>query len=448
MEEKKPVIGLKDLSRLAASEGIVLLKNENEVLPLVDQTISVFGRIQHNYYKSGTGSGGLVNVDEVISMIDAFLESPFVKVNTELLEIYRQFEKENPFNAGSGLWASEPWSQVEMPLTDEMVIDARKLSEVAIVIIGRTAGEDRDNSDTEGSYRLSKGEELMLQKVTSQFDKVVVVLNTGNVIDMSFMDKYVISSVLYVWHGGQEGARACVDVLTNLVSPSGKLPDTIAYQLSDYPSYKTFGGHEESIYEEDIYVGYRYFSTFHESAVRYPFGFGLSYTTFNYHVIQVNLEETISMTVKVKNEGKYAGKEVVQVYVSQPQGLLGKPKKVLVQFAKTGVLKPGEAEVLSLNFDPYDFSSYDEMGLTGYPSSYVLEQGKYIIELSSDSQTVFADVLYEVIETRQIMKCEENVRPVKPFKRIKPHLEDDQILVSYEDVPLRSYDISSKINKK
>ena len=445
--DKKPVIGLKDLSRLAATEGIVLLKNDEHVLPLIDQKISVFGRIQTDYYKSGTGSGGLVNVDHVTSIIDALLENPFVKVNQELLGIYREWIKENPFNAGSGFWASEPWSQVEMLLTDQIVSDAKKASDVAIVVIGRTAGEDRDNTDTAGSYRLSSGEEEMLLLVTRYFDKVVVLLNTGNIMDMSFLDRYPVQSVLYLWHGGQEGGRAAADVLTGLVSPSGKLPDTIPFHLEDIPSTKTFGGHDESIYGEDIYVGYRYFQTFHPNQVRYPFGFGLSYTTFTHQLIQAEIERHINLTIKVKNTGNYSGKEVVQVYVRQPQGLLGKPKKVLVGFAKTGVLKPGEAEVLSISFEPYDFASYDETGVTGYPSSYVLEEGRYIIELATDVQTVFADVLYEVKESKLIETCEEALRPVKSFKRIKPIKTNETYEIQYEDTPLRTGDLKKKIEK-
>lgn len=445
-EKAKPVVGLKDLSRLAATEGIVLLKNDNHVLPLIDQTISVFGRIQTDYYKSGTGSGGLVNVDRVTSIIDAFLENPYVKVNDELLHQYRVWQQEHPFNAGSGFWASEPWSQVEMPLTEEMVNDARKVSDVAVVVIGRTAGEDRDNSETEGSYRLSSGEEDMLKKVTDVFESVIVLLNTGNVMDMSFMDRYPVQAVLYVWHGGQEGGRAVVDVLTGLVAPSGKLPDTITYHIDDYPSTKTFGGHDESIYDEDIYVGYRYFSTFNEKAVRYPFGYGLSYTQFSYQVVHVETKPHLNMTVKVKNTGTFPGKEVVQVYVSQPQGLLGKPKKVLVAFEKTGVLKPGEAEVLSFHLDPYDFASYDEVGLTGHASSYVLEKGTYTIQFSTDVTRVFQTVDYEVKETIMLETLEEVLRPVKAFQRLKPVEMDGVMVPSYEDVPLRSVNLKEKID--
>lgn len=445
-QERKPLVGLKDLSRLAASEGIVLLKNEQNVLPLIDQKISVFGRIQTDYYKSGTGSGGLVNVDHVTSIIDALLENPYVKVNDELLDVYRRWEEEHPFNAGSGFWASEPWSQVEMPLTIDLVKKAKAHSDVALIVIGRTAGEDKDNSNTEGSYLLSKDEEKVLDLVTHVFDKTVVLLNTGNIMDMSFMDRYPISSVLYVWHGGQEGGRAAADVLTGLITPSGKLPDTIAHHLSDYPSDISFGGHDENIYHEDIYVGYRYFSTFNKQAVRYPFGFGLSYTTFSYHLDDVKIEDGYKVTVTVTNQGKYQGKEVVQLYVKQPQGRLGKPDRVLVAFEKTRVLNPGESEVLTLTFTDYDMASYDEEGRTGYPSSYVLEKGTYRIYLSTDVMSPFACHSFEVEEDRLIQKLSEVLRPKKAFKRMRPVMHDGILVYFEEDVPLRTIHPEDKMN--
>ena len=445
-QEKKPLIGLKDLSRLAASEGIVLLKNEQNVLPLIDQKISVFGRIQTDYYKSGTGSGGLVNVDHVTSIIDSLLENPFVKVNDELLDLYRHWEEEHPFNAGSGFWASEPWSQVEMPLSVDLVKKAKAHSDVAIIVIGRTAGEDKDNSNTPGSYLLSEGEENMFDLVTQVFDKTVVLLNTGNIMDMSFMDRYPISSVLYLWHGGQEGGRAAADVLTGLMTPSGKLPDTIAHRLEDYPSHSSFGGHDENIYHEDIYVGYRYFSTFNKQAVRYPFGFGLSYTKFSYTLDNVIVDERYHIQVTVTNQGKYQGKDIVQLYVKQPQGLLGKPDRVLVGFEKTRVLKPGESQTLTFSFTDYEIASYDEEGKTGYPSSYVLEKGTYRIYPSTDVMSPFACHPFEVIENRLVQKLSEALRPKKPFRRIRPAIHDGILVFSEEDVPLRTISPVDKMN--
>ena len=325
-----------DVARRAVAEGQILLKNEKNVLPIqTGSTVSVFGRIQLSYYKSGTGSGGMVNVDHVTGILDALLDSDCVKVNQRLLSVYQEWEKTHPFNEGVG-WGNEPWSQEEMPLSDELVLQAARESDYAIVIIGRTAGEDQDNLDHPGSYRLNDLEEDMLAKVRSAFDKMIVVLNVGNIMDMSFEDSFHPDAVLYAWQGGMIGGLGTVDVLTGKVNPSGKLPDTIAYKIEDYPSDSNFGNLDKDVYEEDIYVGYRYFETVARDKVRYPFGFGLSYTSFTMETTAfVQEKDGVKLTVAVRNTGKNGGKEVVQVYASTPQGMLGKPARVLVAFAKT-----------------------------------------------------------------------------------------------------------------
>ena len=441
--EMKPLQGLKDLSRIAATEGIVLLKNDKDVLPLQPGKINVFGRIQTNYYKSGTGSGGLVNVDYTTSIIEALLENPFVEVNKTLLNTYMTWEIENPFNAGSGMWASEPWSQLEMPLSNAIIEQATTFSEVAIICIGRTAGEDRDNTLSKGSYYLTDLETEMIAKVSSQFKKVIVVLNVGNILDLSFMDQYPISGLLYVWHGGQEGGRAVADILTGVFTPSGKLPDTIAYHIEDYPSHAHFGGHDENIYQEDIFVGYRYFETFKPEAVRYPFGFGLSYTNFDYHVKETN--HLFEYEIDVKNTGLFGGKAVIQAYVKAPQGLLGKPSKVLVGFVKTALLKPGESDTVYISFDKYDFASYDETGITGYPSAYVLEKGFYQVKISTDVKTNIRSFEYEINETELIENCQEALRPIQSFDRMKAVLQAGKVVLAYEPVPLRTYKNKDRI---
>ena len=261
------------------SEGIVMLKNDNNVLPITkDEVISVFGRIQLHYYKSGTGSGGMVNVSKVTSILDGLIESG-VCINSDLLEIYRSWDKENPFDQGKG-WGDEPWSQIEMPLDIDVVKNAAKKSSTAIIIIGRTAGEEMDARLEEGSFLLTETELDMLHKVRAEFKNVIVLLNTAGLVDMSFVDSCNPDAVLYVWQGGMTGGTGTADVLTGKVSPSGKLTDTIAYNVSDYPSDKYFGDKKSNVYHEDIYVGYRWFETFAPDKVRYPFGFGLSYTTF------------------------------------------------------------------------------------------------------------------------------------------------------------------------
>ena len=442
LNHNKPLTGLRDLSRIAATEGIVLIKNE-KVLPLKDK-INVFGRIQTDYYKSGTGSGGLVNTLEKTSIIDALLENPRVMVNETLLNTYLDWQKDNPFNAGSGMWASEPWSQVEMPLTDDIIEKAKHFSEQAVIIIGRTAGEDKDNTPTKGSYYLSDSEIDMVKMVSENFKKVTIVLNVGNVIDMSFLDNYDIDACLYVWHGGEEGGRAVSDILTGIQNPSGKLPNTIAYHLEDYPSNDNFGGDDYNFYQEDIYVGYRYFETFKKEAVRYPFGFGLSYSTFEYQVKSYDLLK-FQFEIEVKNTGPLPGKDVLMAFVSAPNGQLGKPAKVLVGFRKTARLEANESDVVTITFDKKDFASYDELGLTGFKNSYVLEKGTYTVYIGTDISNTIAHFEFSLYEDQLIEKLGEALRPIKPFKRLVAKETETGLSAVYEDTPLRTYDIKQRI---
>ena len=266
-------------ARAVAAEGIVMLRNEGQVLPLVKgEKIALFGRGQFNYYKSGTGSGGLVNTSYVTGIREALKESSFV-LNEKLQAVYEAWLKENPYDAGAG-WAGEPWFQKEMPLTKELVDEAKKESDTAVIVIGRTAGEDQDNKAEAGSYLLTEAEEEMLSLVCASFTRTVVLLNVGNIIDMKWVERYQPAAVLYVWQGGQEGGNGVLDVLEGTVTPSGKLTDTIARDIADYPSTGNYGDEKRNVYQEDIYVGYRYFETFAKDKVLYPFGFGLSYTTF------------------------------------------------------------------------------------------------------------------------------------------------------------------------
>lgn len=268
-------------ARNTAAEGVVLLRNEQNTLPFREgEKLAVFGRIQFDYYKSGTGSGGLINTKYVVGILDALKEERLI-LNQELEQVYREWLTEHPFDQGQG-WAQEPWSQEEMPLSPELVGKIAASSDTALVVIGRTAGEDRDAKGERGSYYLSEGEEEMLKQVCAAFDRVVVALNVGSIIDMKWVETYKPQSVLYTWQGGMEGGHAAADILMGRVAPSGKLADTIAYSEKDYPASSNFGGEEGNLYAEDIYVGYRYFETFEQAKekVQYPFGYGLSYTSF------------------------------------------------------------------------------------------------------------------------------------------------------------------------
>ncbi|MBS6584670.1 MAG: glycoside hydrolase family 3 protein [Eubacterium sp.] len=416
-----------ETSARAVSGGIVMLKNDG-ALPLKQGgTAAVFGRIQLHYYKSGTGSGGMVNVSKVIGITDGLLDAGY-KLDEQLLNAYREWDEQNPFDHGEG-WGGEPWSQKEMPLTDELVGGAASRADAAIVIIGRTAGEEMDNKLEKGAFLLSDLEEDMLRRVTSAFDKTVVLLNTGGLIDMSFMDRYPVSAVMYVWQGGMVGGAGTAAVLTGEVSPSGKLPDTIAYEISDYPSDKFFGSGDMDCYGEDIYVGYRYFETFAKDRVRFPFGFGMSYTSFDLTASDFKLDgDKVTGSVNVKNTGSTPGREVVQIYCSAPQGKLGKPARVLCGFDKTRALQPGESQTLSFEIPLESVASYDDSGVTGHKSAWILEQGGYVFYAGADVRSASEAYSLTLPET-VVRQCKSALGPLTAFKRMvnsggKPEFED------------------------
>lgn len=433
-----------DTAVLAIAEGCVLLKNDNGALPLEQGAkVSVFGRIQDNYYKSGTGSGGMVNVSKIYGIVDGLEESGAVEINQELREIYAAWEKENPYDEGLG-WGKERWSQDEMPLTEEIVKNAAEKSDIALVIIGRTAGEDRDAGDAEGSYRLTKEEADMLSKVRAGFEKMVVLLNVGSIIDMSFVDDYKPDAVMYVWQGGMMGGLGTAKVLTGEISPSGKLTDTIAYRIEDYPSNANFGNEDQDLYAEDIFVGYRYFETFAQDKVRYPFGYGLTYSEFRVECDEIEVEEAeknLAVDITVTNIGDTEGKEVAQVYIEAPQGKLGKASRVLAGFGKTVVLQPHEAESFFVNV-PFDaFASYDDSGVTGKKSCFVLEAGEYNVYVGTDVRSARKVGSFSLDSLMVIRECEEALAPVVAFDRM--HADAEGKLV-YEPVPVRTVDMKQR----
>lgn len=434
-----------DTAAKMVSEGIVMLKNENNALPLdTDKEVAVFGRIQFHYYKSGTGSGGMVNVTKVVNILDGLIDNG-VKVNEKLLDTYRKWDKENPFDLGEG-WGGEPWSQKEMPLDEGLVKETAKSCETAIVIIGRTAGEEQDNRLEAGSYLLSDDEIEMLTVVRKHFKKVVLLLNVGNIIDMTDINRIAPDSVLYVWQGGMTGGKGTADVLTGKVSPSGKLPDTIAYKASDYPSDANFGREKNrDIYAEDIYVGYRYFETFAKEKVLYPFGFGLSYTEFEIKTEKAEITEgAVKLSVSVKNIGSYKGKEVIEVYCEAPQGRLGKAARVLCGFEKTRELAPQEEQVVEIAVDIAKLASYDDSGVTGNKSCYVLEAGEYKFYVGSDVRSAEYACSFEQGEDLITERLTQSLAPVESFERIKPVCEGGAFSIGREAVPVSEVDESAR----
>lgn len=434
-----------DTAAKMVSEGIVMLKNENNALPLdADKEVAVFGRIQFHYYKSGTGSGGMVNVTKVVNILDGLIDNG-IKVNEKLLDTYRKWDKENPFDLGEG-WGGEPWSQKEMPLDEGLVKETAKSCETAIVIIGRTAGEEQDNRLEAGSYLLSDDEIAMLTVVRKHFKKVVLLLNVGNIIDMTDINRIAPDSVFYVWQGGMTGGKGTADVLTGKVSPSGKLPDTIAYKVSDYPSDANFGREENrDIYAEDIYVGYRYFETFAKEKVLYPFGFGLSYTEFEIKTEKAEITEgAVKLSVSVKNIGSYKGKEVIEVYCEAPQGRLGKAARVLCGFEKTRELVPQEEQVVEIAVDIAKLASYDDSGVTGNKSCYVLEAGEYKFYVGSDVRSAEYACSFEQGEDLVTERLTQALAPVESFERIKPVCEGGAFSIGREAVPVSEVDESAR----
>lgn len=434
-----------DTAAKMVSEGIVMLKNENNALPLdTDKEVAVFGRIQFHYYKSGTGSGGMVNVTKVVNILDGLIDNG-VKVNEKLLDTYRKWDKENPFDLGEG-WGGEPWSQKEMPLDEGLVKETAKSCETAIVIIGRTAGEEQDNRLEAGSYLLSDDEIAMLTVVRKHFKKVVLLLNVGNIIDMTDINRIAPDAVLYVWQGGMTGGKGTADVLTGKVSPSGKLPDTIAYKASDYPSDANFGREKNrDIYAEDIYVGYRYFETFAKEKVLYPFGFGLSYTGFEIKTEKAEITEgAVKLSVSVKNIGSYKGKEVIEVYCEAPQGRLGKAARVLCGFEKTRELVPQEEQVVEIAVDIAKLASYDDSGVTGNKSCYVLEAGEYKFYVGSDVRSAEYACSFEQGEDLVTERLTQALAPVESFERIKPVCEGGAFSIGREAVPVSEVDESAR----
>lgn len=460
-----PLEGFAEFSRKVAAEGAVLLKNEGQILPLRNnESASIFGRTQVNYYRSGTGSGGSVHVTHTTNLLDGLRSKKNITINEELAAVYEKWIEENPFDNGGGGWAAEPWHQQEMPLTDELVLGARKRSDKAIVVIGRTAGEDQDNANEPGSYQLTAEEKAMLKQVTTYFDQTIVVLNVSNIIDMSWMNDegYVhpISCVIYAWQGGMEGGNAIADVLVGEVTPSGKLTDTIAYSIEDYPSTRNYGHEFTSVYEEDIYVGYRYFETFCPDKVQFEFGYGLSYTEFAIEpeeAVLVNKEgeHYFELSVTVQNIGTtFAGKEVVQVYYEAPQGKLGQPAKALATFGKTTILEPGESQRLTVSFPIHSMASYDDSGVTGHPSAYVLEAGTYHFYVGNSIRNL-VDVGIQgqrgfVVETLQVVEqLKEALAPTEGFARMKPgaRKEDGSYELTSAEVPTREVSLADRIDR-
>ncbi|MBQ6846075.1 MAG: glycoside hydrolase family 3 C-terminal domain-containing protein [Oscillospiraceae bacterium] len=420
------------LSREAAGEGIVLLKNEEKTLPLKKGSkVAIFGKAQIDYVKGGGGSGD-VHCEYVRNIYEGLkLKSDKVEVFDKLsayyeiacLKAYAEGEKNGLFD--------------EFEIPEELLSEAKAFTDTAIITINRYSceNEDRRNDGKDTYFALSDNEKKMVCAVTSNFKNVIVLLNTGAMIDTSwFSENSAIKAALIIWQGGMEGGLATADVLVGDVTPSGKLVDTCAEKFEDYPSSEGFHESEAYVkYTEDIFVGYRFFETIpgKKKSVVYPFGYGLSYTDFEFSdLFATKLGEKIFVSVTVKNAGEYSGKEVVQVYYGAPQGKLTKPALELCAFGKTKLLKPGECETQILSFDINQMASYDDTGDI-CKSAYVLEAGDYKIFAGNSVRNLTElDYIYHLEETKITEQLTEYCAPKNLGKRLIHTGE-------YVDVPKR-----------
>lgn len=399
-----------ELSRRAASEGMVLLKNQGDLLPFhTGQKLAVFGKACVDYVKGGGGSG-----DVTVAYTRNLMEGLKIKEQEGKVEVFwpaaRYYEKEIRDQYAQGYC---PGMTVEPEVPEELLTQAKAFTDTAIITICRYSGEGWDRKSIadkafaggdqslaqlsakifeNGDFCLTEAEKKMVEKVKTAFPHVAVVLNVGGMLDTSwFKEDEKISAVLLAWQGGIEGGLAAADILCGDVNPSGKLTDTFAGTLEDYPSSESFHESLDYVnYEEDVYVGYRYFESFPQAKekVIYPFGYGLSYTTFEISVKDLKVEkDKVSVKAEVTNLGKRAGKEVVQVYYSAPQGKLGKPALELGAFEKSRLLAPGESQTMLLEFPVSSMGSFDDMGKISR-SAYVLEAGNYSFYVGNSAENL------------------------------------------------------------
>jgi len=438
-----------DISRQCADEGMVLLKNKDNVLPLKSgEKIALFGKASIEYIKGGGGSGEVYS-SYVRNIYEGFLEKEKegkVFVYLPLIEFYKNYIRENEKYIPTKEQINATWDIVnnmdfcqkrddmtydtfasmhvkEAEVPDELIKSAAENSDTAVFTISRFSAEGVDRRPVLGDYYLSDTEKRLIDKLTENFSKVIIVVDSGAQIDLEYAaDNDKVQGILFAWQGGMEGGLAIADILCGDVNPSGKLSDTITKSYDCYENKDDFTENFKFVnYHDDIYVGYRYFETIpgKKTCVRYPFGFGLSYTEFELSGIKCfETDDKIIAVVNVKNTGNFAGKEVVELYYSCPQGKLGKPSIELGAFSKTKLLESGESELLTLSFDKYYLSSFDDLGKIE-KSAYVLEHGKYKFYVGTSLRDVQkTDFELDISDDIVVQKLTDYCKPRKIDKRL------------------------------
>lgn len=399
----------------AAEDGIVLLENRESVLPLSENTyLNVFGKGLYDFRVCAVGAGK-INPRYVVDFREAIHQTEGAELNPELESFYRCDEDYIP---------------------DDAVLErAREKSDIGIFVLTRASGENMDNSTDQGEFYLSDNEEALLQKICDVFPKRIVILNVGYPISMSFVEKYGIQSVVYCGFGGMLTGKALLNVLYGKVNPSGKLPDTWVYDYKDLPSagdfYDCCDGKErfnaeakvwiDTVYREDIYVGYRYFQTFGKKAA-YSFGHGLSYTKFEKCIMEIKYDDKEGLTaeVQVENKGSRAGKEVVMLFVKKPEGDLKQPFRELVAFEKTEMLVPSAVQKLQLSVPDRFMSSYDPQ-----KAAYIMVPGEYCIYLGGDVENAEKVYSFNIREEKLIKKVKNRMVPVQALEEAESGVKEN-----------------------
>lgn len=410
LPKKQPVPGYEEHDRIAleaAREGIVLLKNDDDVLPLrKNETLNVFGKGLVQFRVSALGAGK-INPRYYMRFIRAIEECSDFSLNSELTDWYR--------------------SERDVPPSAEALERAYRQSDTAIILITRSSGENIDNRPIPGEFYLSAEEEAMIEAVSGKFEKTIAIVNSGYPIDVRWVEKYNIKGLLICGFVGMLGGHALVEILDGRVNPSAKLPDTWSLDYYDIPSSRNFYNatldmpvldtespyFADTVYEEDIYVGYRYFETFDREAA-YPFGYGLSYTSFALEPIGFEYDrQSVRISVEVTNTGPVAGKEVVQIYVQEPDGLLEKPSRKLVGFSKTRALAPGDRQVLEFEIHNEQLASFRTGG-----ASWIMEEGTYVFFAGTSIKQTVAAGSFQLDETKTIRVVKNRMSPPLPIRTL------------------------------
>lgn len=427
------------IARMAAADGMVLLKNNNSVLPLASSSkdLAIFGNTSYDFISGGTGSGD-VNEAYTISLVQGLSNAGY-KLDDEVKNTYdnylADYKAKHPKKGFFQEFVNPTPSAPEFTVDKSLLTKKANESDVAIVTIGRNAGEGRDRK-VENDFNLSTAEQDLIKNVADAFHaknkKVIVILNIGGVIETaSWRDN--ADAILLAWQPGLEAGNAVTDVLSGKVNPSGKLATTFPLKYEDVPSAKNFPGKEfpekatsgafgmklvpgEVTYEEGIYVGYRYFNTFGVKTA-YEFGYGMSYTTFNYSNLKLSsstFNGKITATVDITNSGKVAGKEVAQLYVTAPKGKVDKPSEELKAFGKTSLLKPGQKETLTFTIDAKDLASFNTD-----QSAWIADPGSYTVKVGSSSSNIRQSANFNVGKEIVAEKVNKALSPQVPINELK-----------------------------